>query len=1011
MSSDPNSAKPRLKDKVRYFVLMFIPILIFCSVTLFGLFRRDYIEIVGSIGDEEYKFIDATGRSLQYSLALMESDIRTLTRSQELIDAISGGAASMSSSSADIENLIVERQLYDQIHVIDNDGNTLYQLILEDSNATSRVNPLAPNRSGLEFSRQTFNMPEGAIYVSDISRTDIDGNMYESLPPVIRLAAPLFDTQRQHWGTLVATIDLTNFLRDIDAMSGIRSSEIWLLNSDGYWLAGPRDEDKWGNVIAGRESANVATRFPELWRQLSSGRRGSISVSGNLLSFVSICADLICREAGSTYDIANVEFDEFASNAYWIVASYVPRSELTLFGVLLPRYERWLIIVLALFAIILPSTIILWKFASTMVVLRSKEQELKRSMIMHEAFFERNPTIMFVKDLEGNYYMANKSCRTFANTSDSLGGTSRHNIFPDEAAVVMDEQDSKVLEYRQPMEFNTKWKGKNGNQYFSTLRFPMIDDHGEIIGIGGIANDITDQIQARKALRESETQFRTLLETAPVAVIIANTKGRISLVNKRAEDLFGYERRDLLSKKLSVLLPEIDLSVYEDKDLSEPSTTENQQLVGIFAHDREGNSTPVEVSLSATATETGIAITCLVQDVSDRAQLEAQLRQSQKMEAVGKLSGGMAHDFNNLLGVIIGNLDLAARKLDMDSPGFKRLATAKKAAERGAELTKRMLAVARRQTLQPKPTDINSMILELTEILPRTMGPDIEMSYDLSNGLLPVLVDPSGLENVLINLAINSRDAMPRGGKFYITTNAWHLSTNDSLTTHDDMKPGDYIHIAVTDTGEGMTKETLSRAFEPFFTTKERGKGTGLGLAMIYGFAKQSGGNVRMLSEPGVGTTIDLYLPVSREPIAKPKVTSEQYNGDPDSLKIGNSEIILVVDDEYELLEVAVAYLEEMGFRVLAATNGEQALRTVAKNPDIDLLLTDIVMPGGMNGVELATTVRKAHPEIKVLYTSGFPEGVLADKSGAKLDAPLVSKPYSREGLAKALSALLALPA
>jgi len=941
----------------------------------------------------------------------MESDIRTLTRSQELIDAISGGEASMSANAASIATLLVERALYDQIYVIDNNGNTHYQLSLNDGGVDSRINPPAPNRSGLEYSRETLNMPEGSIYVSDINRTDIDGNLDESLPPVIRLAAPLFDAQRQHWGVLVASIDLTNFLRDIDLLSGSRASEIWLLNSEGYWLAGPRDEDKWGNVIAGRESANVAERYPEFWQQLTAARRGSLSVDGSLLSFVSICADLICGEAGTTYDIANVEFDEFAPEVYWIVASYVPRSQLTMLSVLLPRYERWLITALALLAIILPSTIILWKFASTLVVLRSKEKELKRSMIMHEAFFERNPTIMFVKDLEGNYYMANKSCRTFANTPDSLVGTSRHNIFPDEAALVMDEQDSKVLEYRQPMEFNTKWKGKNGNQYFSTLRFPMIDDRGEVIGIGGIANDITDQIQARKALRESETQFRTLLETAPVAVIIANTKGRISLVNKRAEDLFGYERRDLLSKKLSALLPEIDLSVYEDKDLSETATTENQKLVGIYAHDREGNSTPVEVSLSATSTETGIAITCLVQDVSDRAQLEAQLRQSQKMEAVGKLSGGMAHDFNNLLGVIIGNLDLAARKLDMDNPGYKRLATAKKAAERGAELTKRMLAVARRQTLQPKPTNINSMIIELTEILPRTMGPDIEMSYDLSEGLPPVLVDPSGLENVLINLAINSRDAMPRGGKFYITTNAWHLSTNDSLTTHDDLKPGDYIHIAVTDTGEGMTQETLSRAFEPFFTTKERGKGTGLGLAMIYGFAKQSGGNVRMFSEPGVGTTIDLYLPISKEPIAKPRATPEPYDGDPDSLRIANSELILVVDDEYELLEVAVAYLEEMGFRVLAATNGEQALRTVAKNPDIDLLLTDIVMPGGMNGVELAKAVRQEHPDIKVLYTSGFPEGILADKSGAKLDAPLVSKPYTREGLAKALSALLALPA
>lgn len=662
----------------------------------------------------------------------------------------------------------------------------------------------------------------------------------------------------------------------------------------------------------------------------------------------------------------------------------------------------------ALLAIIIPSAFIIWTITSTLVDLRSKEQELKRSMIMHEAFFERNPTIMFVKDLHGNYFMANKSCRMFANSTDPLVGINRHAVFPKEAAAVMDEQDSKVLEYRQPMEFNTKWKGKNGDQYFTTLRFPMLDDKGEVIGIGGIANDITDQIQARKALRESETQFRTLLETAPVAVILANTKGRISLVNRRAEDLFGFARRELLSRKLTDLLPEIDLSIFDNMDLKTSDDSAHQQVMALYAHDQLGNAKPVEVSLSATASEAGIAVTCLVQDVSDRAQLEAQLRQSQKMEAIGKLTGGMAHDFNNLLGVIIGNLDLAARKLDLDSPSYKRLETARKAAERGAELTKRMLAVARRQTLQPKATDINSMIVELTEILPRTLGPDIEMGYDLTEGLPPVLVDHSGLENVLINLALNSRDAMPRGGKFYITTHEWHLSADDSLTIHDDMKPGDYIHVAVTDNGEGMSHETLSRAFEPFFTTKERGKGTGLGLAMIYGFAKQSGGNVRMYSEPGVGTTIDLFLPVAKDAVIK---SAEPQEKEIPTIRVGNMETVLVVDDEYELLEVAVTYVEEMGFKVLAATNGEQALRTLAKNPEIALLLTDIVMPGGINGVELAAAVRKTNPYVKVLYTSGFPEGVIADKSGVKLDAPLVPKPYTRDMLVRAISNAFAIAA
>ena len=1004
MHSDSSNTNPLLANKARYFVLMYVPVLIFCVLTFYGLFRRDYIEIVDSISDEESEFVEESGRALQSALALVESDILALSRAQELIEFVSSNAQ----PTPALTDLLAARQLYDDLLLIDRDGVTRVQR--GDNGADNIINPAAPNRAQLEIVQRTLPLPEGAVYVSDIDLRTIDGELVEPPVPVIRVAAPIFDRQHQNWGVVVASINLTGILEGIENASSTRIGESWLVNRDGYWLAGPNPDDKWGGFYPDRQTANVATRYPVFWEAISNSQRGNLAIDGSLFAFMRICADLICQNVGSGPNTSGFPPDQFAPDAYWIIAAHIPASELSLLSVLLPEYERWLVIALALLALIIPSTFVIWKLASTLVTLRSKEQQLQRSMIMHEAFFERNPTIMFVKDLEGNYYMANKSCRNFADSEESLIGTNRHQLFPAEAAAIMDEQDEKVLEYRQPMEFNTKWKGKHGYQYFSTLRFPMIDNKGDIIGIGGIANDITDQIQARKALRESETQFRTLLETAPVAVILTNIKGRISLVNKRAETLFGYARRELLGKLLTDLLPEIDLESFAEIHRQHGDDgNERHHAMAIYAHDKHGNTHPVEVSLSTTDTEMGIAVTCLVQDVSDRAQLEAQLRQSQKMEAIGKLSGGMAHDFNNLLGVIIGNLDLAARKLDMDSPGFKRLTTAKKAAERGAELTKRMLAVARRQTLQPKPTDINSMILELSEILPRTLGPDIEMGHDLTEGLPPVLVDPSGLENVLINLALNSRDAMPKGGKFYITTHEWHLSADDSLTMHDDMKPGDYVHVAVTDNGEGMNAETLSRAFEPFFTTKERGKGTGLGLAMIYGFAKQSGGNVRMYSEPGVGTTIDLFLPIARNAVAAQP--EQQDDRSAESFKIGNSEKLLVVDDEYELLEVAVAYLEEMGFKVLAATNGEQALRTLARNPDIDLLLTDIVMPGGINGVELAKSVRQINPQVKVLYTSGFPEGVIADKSGAKLDAPLVSKPYSREGLAKAISNMLAVEA
>ena len=678
---------------------------------------------------------------------------------------------------------------------------------------------------------------------------------------------------------------------------------------------------------------------------------------------------------------------------------------------LLPPSDLTQLVSTILLAVVLISILVAWNFSRTMQGQQEEVLELHQSMRLLAAFFERSPAIMFVKDLDGNYILANNSFREFAeenenniNDDTDLVGLDNTDVFPHAAAKAMADQDLEVIEHNQAMEFQGKWPGPSGDQYFDILRFPLLNRAGDIIAVGGIANDRTEQILARTALRKSEDQFRALIESAPDAILVASKSGRIILVNRQAETLFSYNKGELLKMSLLDLLPDIKMTIGDDAMTEDGDEQADSALVSMVVTDSAGSTRPVEVAVSSSETAAGPTVTCLVRDVSDRAQLEDQLRQSQKMDAIGKLTGGMAHDFNNLLGVIMGNLDLASRKLGADHPILKRLDTAHKAAERGADLTKRMLAVARRQPLQPKPTNIGSTIKELADILPRTLGPEIEMAYDIKDDLPNVLVDPSGLENVFLNLAINSRDAMPNGGKFYITTEVLLLSPEHPLAQHEDMHPGSYVQIAITDTGEGMTEDTLARAFEPFFTTKERGKGTGLGLAMIYGFVKQSEGGIRISSEVGVGTTIDIFLPVSD---AKAEEKSSTTMGKDALFSTTHAEKVLVVDDESELLEVAVNYLEEMGFEVLAATDGLHALQTLRANPDIELLLTDIVMPGGMNGVELANKIREERPDLKLLYMSGYPSGVLAERSGTTLDAPLITKPYTREKLATAIDEVL----
>ncbi|MFT4814761.1 MAG: PAS domain S-box-containing protein [Pseudohongiellaceae bacterium] len=662
-----------------------------------------------------------------------------------------------------------------------------------------------------------------------------------------------------------------------------------------------------------------------------------------------------------------------------------------------------------LFVFALAGMMAIWKYLHLGASLDVKERELRRNIQLLEGFFDTNPSIMWVKNMEGGYSLVNQGFRELFDSKEMpVESIDFSKIFTGANATLMANQEEQVVKFRSPMEFEAVWTTANGAKHYSILRFPLLNEDGDVFAIGGIANDRTDQVNARRALRESEKQFRSLVESAADAILIANDRGELLLANKRAERIFLLTRGQLMKSNLRDLLPELDIESipkpnFQNHPLSGDRVNE-KNLISMLAQDSEGKSIPVEASISAIETESGTTNTCIVRDVSDRVRLEAQLRESQKMDAIGKLTGGMAHDFNNLLGVIMGNIDLALRKLEEDSPILTRLETAKKAGARGAELTRRMLAVARRQPLMPKPNSIKAIVEELSDMLPRTLGPDIEMSYDIKSDLPHVLVDRSGLENVILNLAINSAHAMPDGGKFSIRSKVLHLTQANPIVEHDTMSPGMYVQTSITDTGSGMTQETLSRAFEPFFSTKERDKGTGLGLAMVYGFAKQSGGSVQISSEVGNGTTIDIFLPAAKE-----MQEETQQRARPTSTGLHNkaSGKVLIVDDECDLLEVTSSYVKELGFDVISASDGNLALTLLEGNPDIEYLLTDIVMPGGINGVSLAKQVRKRLPNIKILYMSGFPSGVIADKSGIELDAPLITKPFSFDELVAAIDELV----
>jgi signal transduction histidine kinase/CheY-like chemotaxis protein len=377
-------------------------------------------------------------------------------------------------------------------------------------------------------------------------------------------------------------------------------------------------------------------------------------------------------------------------------------------------------------------------------------------------------------------------------------------------------------------------------------------------------------------------------------------------------------------------------------------------------------------------------------DVTETRSLERQLHQSLKMEALGQLTGGIAHDFNNLLGVVVGNLDLLERMVAWNEAAVKRVQTALRAAGRGAELTRRLLAFSRKEQLNPAPVPMQDAIREVVELAARTIGPEIKITTHCDTGLPPVFVDAAGLETALLNLALNARDAMPKGGALIIRAQLADLTDGYALVKAGELEPGKFARITVCDSGHGMPREVADRAFEPFFTTKAREKGTGLGLAMVYGFVKQSGGAIRIYSEVGFGTTVSIYLPLAgKQDVVIPEPVNQRG-----AEMLGGT--ALLVDDEADLLDIADAYLADLGYTVIRAGNGAEALEALARAGEIDLMVTDIIMPGNMNGIELAQKVRELRPGIKVIYTSGFPAEALAERSGKLEGGPLLHKPYQR---------------
>jgi len=497
-----------------------------------------------------------------------------------------------------------------------------------------------------------------------------------------------------------------------------------------------------------------------------------------------------------------------------------------------------------------------------------------------------------------------------------------------------------------------------------------------------------------------------LLESASQAILSVDRNGRIVLANPKTEEMFGYSREELLGARIEILLPASKRRVH-GRDREEYFTRPRVRPMGIgmdlAGRRKNGTEFPVEISLSHVETTEGLFAIAFVNDISDRKRLEGQLLQAQKMEAVGRLAGGVAHDFNNMLTVIAGYNRMILDDLSPLDPLRGCAEEVLKAADRAAALTRQLLAFSRRQVMQPVVMDVNVTVGHTEKMLRRLIGEDVELVLILPADIGNIKADPNHIEQAIVNLALNARDAMPKGGRITVETANARLDETYART-HMGVKPGDFVMVAVSDNGCGMDAETRRRIFEPFFTTKEKGMGTGLGLATVYGSVKQLGGDIWVYSEPGQGTTFKLYFPRVAEVADPPSSDPMGVDREP------ATETILVVEDEEAVRDLTVKILRKLGHTVLAAANGAEAI-AIAKSyaGPIALLLTDVVMPN-MSGRQVADELLKLRPELKVLYLSGYTDNTVVHHGVLEDGVEFLPKPYSREALARKIRDVLAAP-
>jgi PAS domain S-box-containing protein len=627
----------------------------------------------------------------------------------------------------------------------------------------------------------------------------------------------------------------------------------------------------------------------------------------------------------------------------------------------------------------------------------ARDQLAQREQIFSAAIESSNDAIV-TKALDGTITGWNPAAESlFGFTALEAIGKDIDIIVPPERSAEEHDILSRIGRGENVEHYETLRLRKDGSSIDVSIGIsPIKTPSGTIVGASKTAHDISENKRVREALLESEQLARGIIDTALDAFVQINDSGAITDWNSQAEAIFGWSRKDALGGNFfELILADTDragLNAALKRFLRSGRDQAPGRRREIVARRHNGEEFKVELSVTALKRRQGILFNGFFRDLTDTIVAEDRIRQTEKMEAIGQLTGGIAHDFNNILTVITGTIELLAEAVDQEPRLLAITKMIDDAATRGAGLTHHLLAFARKQPLQPRETDVNTLIVDTAKLLRATLGEQIEIESMFEDEVCLATVDPNQLATALLNLAFNARDSMPGGGKLIMETSSVNFD-NPSPGVHRGIRPGRYTLIAVSDSGVGIPATILNKVFDPFFTSKEPGKGTGLGLSMVYGFVKQSAGHIKIYSEVGQGTTVRIYLPPGT---GAPLVSEAAV----EPVIEGGHERILVVEDDELVRDYVITQLHTLGYTTLAAGNAADALAMIDTGAEFDLLFTDVIIPGGMNGRRLADEAQKRMPELKVLFTSGYTENAVIHHGRLDPGVLLLAKPYRKSDLA-----------